>query len=114
MSKMIIFIHGAWLTANSWDTFRAYFEAQGYTTLAPLLLTAGTMDHTVPLSQVTANYHKYDQTAARTDFLTFGRRTHWLIKQEGWEEVASQIAAWLNNVGVGATDSLQRSAERNA
>src|ERR1044071_1907293 len=35
MSKTILFIHGAWLNATSWDSFRTYFEAQGYRTLAP-------------------------------------------------------------------------------
>jgi pimeloyl-ACP methyl ester carboxylesterase len=35
MSKTILLIHGAWLTPASWDRFRARYEAQGYTTLAP-------------------------------------------------------------------------------
>lgn len=83
-------------------------------TRAPLLLTAGTQDHTVPLSQVTVNYRKYSHTAARTDLLTFEGRTHWLIKQEGWEEVAQQIDAWLGNIGVGITHSVQKGGERNA
>jgi pimeloyl-ACP methyl ester carboxylesterase len=81
------------------------------TTRAPLLLTAGTQDHTVPMSQVTANYYKYRQTPARTDYLKFEGRTHWLIKQEGWEEVAQKIGTWLNDVGVGTADALQQSAE---
>ena len=83
------------------------------TTRAPLLLTAGTKDHTVPLSQVTVNYHKYRQTPARTDFLRFEGRTHWHIKQEGWEEVAQQIAAWLTDVGVGSTNSIQIDSREN-
>lgn len=80
-------------------------------TRAPLLLTAGTQDQTVPLSQVKANYRKYRQSPARTDFLTFEGRTHWLIKQEGWEEVARQIDAWLHEVGTGGTNSLQKSTQ---
>ncbi|HTK11773.1 MAG TPA: alpha/beta hydrolase [Ktedonobacteraceae bacterium] len=83
-------------------------------TRAPLLLTAGTQDHTVPASQVTANYNKYRQTSARTDFLTFEGRTHWLIKQEGWEEVAKKIDTWLKDVGVGSTGPLPQSAEPSA
>lgn len=35
MSKTIMLIHGAWLTPASWDLFRARYEAQGYTTIAP-------------------------------------------------------------------------------
>jgi len=31
----VVFVHGFWLLANSWENWRAYCEAQGYTTLAP-------------------------------------------------------------------------------
>ena len=31
----IMFVHGLWLLASSWDNWRAFFEEQGYTTLAP-------------------------------------------------------------------------------
>src|SRR5437016_5640285 len=31
----IVFVHGLWLLASSWDRWRAFFEEQGYTTIAP-------------------------------------------------------------------------------
>lgn len=31
----VVFVHGLWLLASSWDPWRAYFEGQGYATLAP-------------------------------------------------------------------------------
>jgi non-heme chloroperoxidase len=31
----VVFVHGLWLLASSWDQWRALFEEQGYTTLAP-------------------------------------------------------------------------------
>jgi non-heme chloroperoxidase len=31
----VVFVHGLWLLANSWDRWRSLFEAAGYTTLAP-------------------------------------------------------------------------------
>ena len=31
----VVFVHGLWLLASSWDNWRQFFEAQGYTTLAP-------------------------------------------------------------------------------
>ena len=31
----VVFVHGFWLLSNSWENWRTYFEAQGYTTLAP-------------------------------------------------------------------------------
>src|SRR5579859_2524141 len=31
----VVFVHGLWLLASSWDRWRALFEEQGYTTIAP-------------------------------------------------------------------------------
>jgi hypothetical protein len=31
----------------------------------------------------------------RTDLLEFPERTHWIIAQDGWDEVASSISSWL-------------------
>jgi non-heme chloroperoxidase len=31
----IVFVHGLWLLSGSWDNWRAFFEEQGYTTIAP-------------------------------------------------------------------------------
>ncbi len=31
----VVFVHGLWLLASSWDPWRALFEEQGYTTVAP-------------------------------------------------------------------------------
>ena len=31
----VVFVHGLWLLASSWDNWRKFFEAQGYTTIAP-------------------------------------------------------------------------------
>jgi len=31
----VVFVHGLWLLASSWDNWRKFFEEQGYTTIAP-------------------------------------------------------------------------------
>src|SRR5215472_8824310 len=31
----VVFVHGLWLLSSSWDPWRALFEENGYTTLAP-------------------------------------------------------------------------------
>src|SRR5580765_2078060 len=31
----VVFIHGLWLLASSWDRWQAFFQAAGYATLAP-------------------------------------------------------------------------------
>lgn len=33
--KPVVFVHGLWLLPSNWASWRTYFEAQGYTTLAP-------------------------------------------------------------------------------
>ena len=35
MTTTIVFIHGAWVTADCWDRFVPFFEAKGYHCLAP-------------------------------------------------------------------------------
>ena len=35
MTKTIVLIHGAWLNSKSWEGFKARYEAQGYTVVAP-------------------------------------------------------------------------------
>lgn len=35
MSKTIMLIHGAWLNAQSWEGFKARYEARGYTVIVP-------------------------------------------------------------------------------
>lgn len=67
-------------------------------TRAPLLLTAGLLDHTVPPGFVRSNYQLYEHTSARTDLLEFPGRSHWIIAQEDWEEVAASIHNWLTQV----------------
>ncbi|HLG16831.1 MAG TPA: alpha/beta hydrolase [Blastocatellia bacterium] len=64
-------------------------------TRAPLLLIAGSEDHIVPASMNRSNYRKYNGSRARTDFKEFAGRTHWIIAQEGWEEVAAYVAKWI-------------------
>ena len=35
MTRTIVFVHGAWVTPACWGPFQRYFEARGYTCLAP-------------------------------------------------------------------------------
>ena len=67
---------------------------------APLLLTAGSDDHIIPASLNKANYEKYRQSSSVTSFKEFTGRTHFIIGQTGWEEVADYVLAWLNDQGL--------------
>jgi pimeloyl-ACP methyl ester carboxylesterase len=63
---------------------------------APLLLIAGSADNIIPASLNRANYAAYAASASSTEFKEFEGRTHFILGQPGWEEVADFIAGWLN------------------
>lgn len=67
----------------------------------PLLLTAGTEDHTVPQSVVKAVFALYDSNPdAFTDYHEFEGRGHSLTIDSGWGDVADIAAAWLRGQGL--------------
>jgi pimeloyl-ACP methyl ester carboxylesterase len=66
---------------------------------APLLITAGGEDHTVPAAVSRAAYEKYAKhSKARTDFVEFPDMPHLLMAAPGWKQVAEYVAAWLEQV----------------
>ena len=68
---------------------------------APLLLIAGGDDHLVPASVTRSNAEHYRDSKAITAFKEFPGRSHYILGQDGWEEVADVALAWaLNPVAV--------------
>jgi pimeloyl-ACP methyl ester carboxylesterase len=65
---------------------------------APLLLVAGAVDRIVPAVINRRNHRAYRHSPARTDYREFPGRAHWIIAQAGWDEVASYVAGWLDEV----------------
>ncbi|MEN3313139.1 MAG: hypothetical protein V7645_2468 [Actinomycetota bacterium] len=61
---------------------------------APLLLIAGSEDHIVPASVNRANLRKYRRSTATTNFVEFPGRSHLIVAQTGWEEVAEHALSW--------------------
>ncbi|MGZ5296908.1 MAG: alpha/beta hydrolase [Actinomycetota bacterium] len=62
---------------------------------APLLIIAGEKDRTVPAAMNRANLKKYRHSNVATDLREFPGRSHWLIAEPGWEEVADHAIDWL-------------------
>jgi alpha-beta hydrolase superfamily lysophospholipase len=61
-----------------------------------LLLTSGTLDHTVPRSVTVAVNKLYaDNTASVTDYHEYEGKGHSLTIDSGWIEVADDVLAWL-------------------
>ncbi|MCC4908617.1 alpha/beta hydrolase [Microbacterium sp. cx-59] len=68
----------------------------------PLLLTSGTEDHTVPevvTRAVAKLYAKNDSSV--TEYHTYEGKGHSLTIDAGWQEVASDVLAWLDQKGHG-------------
>ncbi len=72
-------------------------------TRAPLLLIAGEKDRIVPAVVNRRNLKAYAKSTARTDFHQFPGRVHWIIAQDGWDEVAEHVATWLQGLGLSPT-----------
>lgn len=76
---------------------------------APLLLIAGSNDHQIPPAMNRTTLRKYARTEAITELKEFPNRSHLIVAQPGWEEVASfaltwateKAAAFLNRGGIG-------------
>jgi non-heme chloroperoxidase len=63
---------------------------------APLLLIAGTNDNVVPRSAVERTFKAYKNTKD-LEFITFEKRTHGILFQAGWEEVADTAIAFVSS-----------------
>ncbi|MCI0554241.1 MAG: alpha/beta hydrolase, partial [Anaerolineae bacterium] len=61
-------------------------------------LIAGSDDKICPAPQIRVNYKLYGNSSVITDFKEFAGRTHWIIAQEGWQEVAEYILSWVDGI----------------
>jgi alpha-beta hydrolase superfamily lysophospholipase len=73
------------------------------TARGPLLLTAGTVDHTVPKVSVEAAYKLYAKSSAVTEIHEFAGRGHSLTIDDGWRTVADVVLSWLAEKGFSTT-----------
>lgn len=64
---------------------------------APLLLIAGEKDRTIVPSMVWATYKKQRHALSTTAFKSFPGRSHFLIAEPGWEEVADVALRWASD-----------------
>jgi pimeloyl-ACP methyl ester carboxylesterase len=66
-------------------------------TRAPLLFIAASQDRLSPPSMVKANVRAYRDSIATTEYQEFPGRTHFLIAQGGWLEVADYALDWVRD-----------------
>jgi pimeloyl-ACP methyl ester carboxylesterase len=67
---------------------------------APLLFISGDADRAMTPAVVRRMVRAHRASPARTEFRSFSGRTHWLIAQDGWEEVAESCVDWIGSLGV--------------
>lgn len=59
-------------------------------------MIAAEKDRLVTAKQIKKNFSFYKQNSgAITEYKEFPNRNHWIIAQEGWEEVADYINNWI-------------------
>ena len=63
---------------------------------APLLFIAGANDNIIPASLNLSNYRRYKATDSVVDYKAFPGRTHFIIGQDNWREVADFTLDWLS------------------
>lgn len=63
----------------------------------PLLLIGGTNDHTIPPALNYKNHQRYTDKESITCYKIFNGRTHYVLNQEGWQEIAAYILRWLQS-----------------
>jgi pimeloyl-ACP methyl ester carboxylesterase len=61
---------------------------------APLLIVSGSLDHVSPPAVNKATAKLQHKSKAITAFKEFTGRTHYILGQEGWEDVADYALAW--------------------
>lgn len=61
-------------------------------------MIAGSDDHIIPVSLNRSNFAKYQRPRSITEFKEFPDRTHFIIGQDHWEEVADHVSTWLTRV----------------
>ena len=66
----------------------------------PLLVVAGEADRAIPLRVARRIFRAHQASPAHTAFRSFPGRTHWLIAQDGWEEVAQACVDWIRSLYV--------------
>lgn len=89
-----IFFQSAFASFNSQSPLTVNFKNGNR---GPLLIIAGEEDHIVPAAMVEKNFQLYDQqSGAITQFVEFPKRSHWIIAEKGFEEVANFIKHWVH------------------
>lgn len=62
----------------------------------PLLIIGGSTDRIIPASLNYKNFQAYEDSKSLTEFKVFDGRCHWILEQDGWQEVAEFVDNWIH------------------
>jgi hypothetical protein len=65
---------------------------------SPVLFISGDADRAMTPAVVHRMYRAHCASRVRTDLRSFPGRTHWLIAQDGWKEVAQACLDWIESL----------------
>ncbi|HEY9307935.1 MAG TPA: alpha/beta hydrolase [Microbacterium sp.] len=73
---------------------------------APLLIITGEIDHVVPpaIGEAIVKKYKASGSPAVVEYKTYPSRTHRLVSQDGWEEIADYALEWATTHQVRETE----------
>ncbi|MFI4955016.1 MAG: alpha/beta hydrolase, partial [Gammaproteobacteria bacterium] len=81
----------AFANLNPWSDIKVNYHNNNR---APLLLIGGSEDQICPAKFTKINYEKYSNSRAITEYQEFPHRSHLIIIEEGWQEVAEFALSW--------------------
>jgi len=73
---------------------------------APLLLIGGGKDHISPASIIRINHNLYKKSTAVTDYKEYPEHSHYVLGEQGWEEVADYALDWAVKAAAGTTTAV--------
>lgn len=89
---------------NPWAVNRIHYRASDR---APLLLIAGSDDRLVPPILNSINARLYRHSPALVAYKEFPGRSHLIVAQKGWQEVADYALAWALNATANHTEATK-------
>lgn len=80
----------------NWNAWAVTRVQRDHDERAPLLLVAGAEDRLSPAILSRINYKQYASSSAITDYKEFPQRSHLMLAEAGWEEVADYALTWAD------------------
>ncbi len=66
---------------------------------APMLFISGEKDNDLPPSLIFKNYKAYQDSTSVREYYEFPNKSHFIVGEPGWEDVAKYVAVWIEKNG---------------